>query len=1231
MLLALGSAASLAAQDAPRRSRSRAPSLFAFGAQFLRGNRVECAVSADGQLCSDVGSIFGAGFWPGGTPDQYIFKSGPQLAGIIPPTAGFAWASDTVGALIYDQRGTQIHGERVTLLFSSRDTSDLASWPLSAFIDDTSAFHALYIGRRAASQHDLWGRYWDGNPRFLSGRTHPMGIAIDQRALAWDHPEWNRDIVYFVLRVTNVTARDPALYGNPELAALGARFQDSSEAQLGVTIPDAGYAIDSLYIALSMDPDIGDAGHNNTSAILPFETALAYKSDFLEPLWVFPPEIYGQAPFTALPGFVGARFLRHPGPLALYTDFTGSASGFPVPVGVRQLWRYLSGNLGAGDQPCTVANHRIRKVCFLNQVDLDARFMMSHGPFRLAAGESRTVVLSYFFAAPLDTVRAYTSSRLRPGIPFTGDSIAADPSKVRAVERAAGWLGQTDANANNVIEASEVVTAPRSLLHKAQLAQAFADAKFLLPQPPVAPRFFLVPGDKQVTVVWQPSVTETAGDPYFPIAADRTSALYDPNFRKNDVEGYRVYRGTRPDRLELVAQFDYEGTELRDYTGNLFYPGRCAPEIGVLDECPVAFPATPDTTIFATRELRQQVIQVPGGGRIESSNGSIVTIVADTVGGARGVPTLQDTGVRFSYVDTDVGNGFTYFYAVTAFDVNSIRSGLSSMESAATAQHVAPRVPSGQASGAAAPVLTLLGADGSMLDPTPPEPAINAASGNFAGPMPPTNGLDLSLDVFLPEILGADTVTLTIDSIAPGRASGGVPAVYYVRIVGSAGTQSVTVPVQMDFFSSEASSVTHLLPVAAADKAARYGGDTTFVLPATLEMRTPGIWRLATWGRASANADPPNSDQNGPRWWNGTLNENTFAPNELQCAPANGSCVQGNLSRNSGRLTGVDTLFHLQAYSTVPSVPMRDLDGVLATVTRAADFRLYWGVNGAIDSVVDITHRVRVPFRSTIGPSWGILADSSFILAGTNQATTPDGRNDVLTWTDALCVGPSPALINQCGGPGQQPARLLDHVRVSPVSARSSMFADAATLPVTGLGFILYLNGHFFLMQAAPPLWPPGTVWHARFYSGAITGTAAAADYAFIPAVRPPAAPGLRARLTFTGSTIDLVRTNDSLLARVHTVPDPYYGTSAFEVAADTQRLAFVNLPARAIIRIYSVSGILVAALAHDDPTGGGEAYWNLRSRTGKAVASGVYFYHIETPDRRSKVGRFTVINAFAR
>jgi len=85
------------------------------------------------------------------------------------------------------------------------------------------------------------------------------------------------------------------------------------------------------------------------------------------------------------------------------------------------------------------------------------------------------------------------------------------------------------------------------------------DAKFLLPNAPVAPQFFLVPGENQATVVWQKSTTETNGDLYFNIASqpfDSTgaqNALYDPNFRQFDVEGYRIYRGRTASELTLLA------------------------------------------------------------------------------------------------------------------------------------------------------------------------------------------------------------------------------------------------------------------------------------------------------------------------------------------------------------------------------------------------------------------------------------------------------------------------------------------------------------------------------------------------------------------------------------------------------------------------------------------------------------------------------------------------------
>jgi hypothetical protein len=334
-----------------------------------------------------------------------------------------------------------------------------------------------------------------------------------------------------------------------------------------------------------------------------------------------------------------------------------------------------------------------------------------------------------------------------------------------------------------------------------------------------------------------------------------------------------------------------------------------------------------------------------------------------------------------------------------------------------------------------------------------------------------------------------------------------------------------------------------------------------------------------------------------------------------------------NISRSAGAISGV-TIFHPQSYNTTPNTPGRIAEAALATVVRAADFRVYWGAAGAVDSVIDVTHHLRVPFSPKAGASWGVLTDQSF--AGVTEALTGDTKNTLLTWSDLFCVEPLPAYTQQCGDAAQVPAVLQNSASLTPIAIRDTASSYAGTAAAgytaTGNGFIFYLNGHFFLMQMAS-LPTAGTVWSARFYAGNITGSAAQANFAFVPATRPPAVPGLRAQIAFQGSQLNATATTDSMLKRIHTVPDPFYLMSGFESSPDTLQLKFVHLPAMAIVRIYSQYGILVNVLTHNDPTGGGELTWDLKSRSGKQVASGVYFYHVETMDHKHRVGRFIIVS----
>src|SRR6185503_4797909 len=113
-----------------------------------------------------------------------------------------------------------------------------------------------------------------------------MGVAVDIRGMGWNFPSGNEDVLYFIYTFYNVTASDPAKYAGldpairSEIAAIGVQFQNEVKSKLNVTVPAGGYKFDSLYAAFFMDPDVGDAGTNYSTAILPFNLGIAYKGDF---------------------------------------------------------------------------------------------------------------------------------------------------------------------------------------------------------------------------------------------------------------------------------------------------------------------------------------------------------------------------------------------------------------------------------------------------------------------------------------------------------------------------------------------------------------------------------------------------------------------------------------------------------------------------------------------------------------------------------------------------------------------------------------------------------------------------------------------------------------------------------------------------------------------------------------------------------------------------------------
>jgi hypothetical protein len=1078
--------------------------------------------------------------------------------------------------------------------------------------------------------------------------------------MAWNFPTGNEDILYFVYTFYNVTASDPAAYAgldpaiSSEIAAIGAQFQQGVQNTLDVDIPDGGYSIENMFAAFFMDPDVEDASHNYSTAVLPFSLAVAYKHDWQAPSWVFPPDVFSAPVFAAAPGFVGVKYLKSPADpntgqqygLTLFSNTRNAATGFPDPVGVIQMWRYLSGNINtsAGDNPCTVTDPIGSHLCYLDQVDTDTRFYQSSGPLTLAPGESQTIAVAYVHAAPVAAAISI-GTNTRPGIPPSGDSLAIGTDTLRTIDRAVGWVGPAsgiittqDTNGNGIVEQFEAQTVPRSLLQKSLVAQAVFDNKFLLPFAPEPPTFFLVPGNDQVTVVWQPSPTETLGDPFFAIANDAGSPLFDPNFREFDVEGYRVYRGRTAGALSLIAQFDYSGTSFIDFTGAIDY-GDCAPELGITGDCPVVF-AFPISKAGPTNpvDISGAVIQVPRGGRVELADGSVFVIKADTalIGGASGLPGLTNSGVPFAYVDRGVRNSLTYFYAVTAFDVNSVASGPTSLESAPIARAVTPRAPATNAV-AASLSRSVTGDDDQPLNLEAPWPVIDTATGTFSGNVPPTNSGVFDFLAAVLEALPPGDIQLQIDSVSPGFQGGfGTPPDFFASLSagGFAVSRSVSIP-QPTFSGAAAAEYELSEPLVPYDSALSQRMGLAFT-DSTVRMPILFTGHAIPFSHASPSVSVGSGRYGVAGYATSRYLAHSRWFDEGGSEPADPTITgHADSSHHAGSLTGVGRIWSPAAYRVdlaEISANFRGYAGA-ATAWYPADFVVTWGAGGTI-SVRDVTHNVTLPFTAAGGSGWGFLTLTNVSATGMDQPTwdaiVADGVGapafDVINYqhlymTDPTCTDDWWAISAFC-------VALSQTAEIQPLDFDTDGASDAN-------GIVLIVNTEpFFMEMAAIPA--AGTQWHLRAITGQMTATCTPAlgpdmtdctAYTFDPnPVRPTNVPGLRYKITVE-QQFAVNPDAEANLDSVHTVPDPYYVTNAMEITANRKVLKFVNLPARVIIRIYSLSGVLINVIEHNDQTGGGEVAWNLRNRNNQFVASGVYFYHLETPSGQERVGRFTVVN----
>lgn len=1251
-------------------------------------NRVYYGLNTRGEVGVDSlnSSTIGGGFWPKGTGNQYMFNSGLQVAGIIQGAKpANPWGGDTTGGMFFDASGLRQHGTAVTELYNSVSPIDQAQWPQAAFVPQGDAseelFDPLLRGRMAASQGDVWFMSSEADPGLNAARPHPLGVVAEYRVMGWNFPAGNEDLLYLIVTLYNISSLNEADYAQyrPGLREIlieqAQQFHALNNATFDVDLPDEGYTIDPFFAAFSSDPDVtSSAGTNFSSVNMPYAMGYAYHRDFLRAAgWTFSPNIFGP-PFFAGSGFVGIKYLKSatgPGEINLFSNTTNGGA-FPDPNSAVRLYKYMSGTITPADGvSCNQGDPQLSRICYVGDVNAaDVRMMLSSTPFALAPGASASVVVSYIHAAPVAIPGYVPGTAVLPGDPRRLSDPVLLAQGANRVDSLQGFLGYQDGNGDGIVTQDEFRVVRGSLLGKAGVAQAVFNSKFLLPFAPEAPDFFLIPGDGQVTVMWRPSATETEGDPYYQVAANASvvpdgggapvpNSLYDANYREFDVEGYRIYRGRSdtPTGLRLIAQYDYAGTVFRDYTGQVVSDARgtrCAPELSTTTSCANVFDVfTPGTQLVknVAYDLGANFTQVAIGNRTLLASGDVINLATDTAvtGGGSGFPALGNTGVPFVYVDNEPRNGLTYFYAVTAFDINSINStgaGNTSLESARISKRVVPGTRAGNYVNEGSAVLD--GVYGRGVKLTDSEAmTIDAATGRFNKKALPSNGLTGTIAGLVTAVLqGQGQISARLDSIRLGDPeTNNIGHTFYYGVGDDAGRSTVSITIdQSETQGATFGTAGWSAGTADPDLAAQYGGGEGFrAASGTIRMDLPGAYYVTVYGRGCVNSATGSYPEfgpttrscsyNGPRWYSGA-NETMAHPNKGnyanfntgQTAPPDGDF------NNSGELPGVVGIYQHLSYENMATAAGRRLEAVLSGAATAADVRVYWGAGGKVDSVIDLTHNVPVPFTGKVEGSWGIMNQ-----AASAVGTGYDQRGGVVTTTDLSCA---PGAKTNTGWQAVYPCPAATNYALSetavpgPVAFHRNTQADARTrAPLPNNGFVMYIKGYVFVFELEGGQVPAaGSEWTLRSYSGGIWGGDGAAgtfnggQYVFTEQRRPFTAVG--AELVFNYNvTNQNVASSEETLAQVHTVPDPYYVTSPLEATTTSKKINFVNLPAQATVRIYTTSGVLVRALKHETTSNGGELTWDVRNRNNQFVASGVYFYHVTAENGETTVGRMTIIN----
>jgi hypothetical protein len=126
----------------------------------------------------------------------------------------------------------------------------------------------------------------------------------------------------------------------------------------------------------------------------------------------------------------------------------------------------------------------------------------------------------------------------------------------------------------------------------------------------------------------------------------------------------------------------------------------------------------------------------------------------------------------------------------------------------------------------------------------------------------------------------------------------------------------------------------------------------------------------------------------------------------------------------------------------------------------------------------------------------------------------------------------------------------------------------------------------------------------------------------------PTPSSGNTYKITFTKGTLGIYdQLEYSKLDNVTVAPNPYLISSSKNINGKRKGLMFKGLPKKCDISIYSLNGSLIDKIEHRSLADNVIEYWNVNNNPKLKPVSGVYFYMVETIDRRHhKSGKIVLI-----